>query len=56
MRTSVEMEIGCTFLGHSKVLSDPWEYDEKQASNSMEIQFFQVEKVRHSVKHDFIES
>lgn len=29
MRTSVEMEVSCPFLGHSKVLSDPWEYDEK---------------------------
>lgn len=56
MRTSVEMEVRCTFLGHSKVLSDPWEYDEKQASNSMDYMFFQVEKMRHSLKHDFIES
>lgn len=40
MRTSVEMEVRCTFLGHSKVLRDPWEYDEKQASSSMEIHVF----------------
>lgn len=35
MRTSVEMEVRCTFLEHSKVLRDPWEYDEKQASSTM---------------------
>lgn len=40
MRISVEMEARCTCLGHSKVLSYPWEYDEKQASSSMEMHIF----------------
>lgn len=40
MRTSVEMKVKCAFLGHSKVLNNPWEYDEKQASCSMEIHVF----------------
>lgn len=40
MRTSVEMEVRCTFLGHSKALSDAWEYDEKQSVKSVEIHAF----------------
>lgn len=40
MRTSVEQEVRCTFLGHTIMLSNLWEYDEKQASISMEIYTF----------------
>lgn len=40
MRTSVEQEVRCTFLGHTVMLSNLWEYAEKQARCSMEIYTF----------------
>lgn len=40
MRTSVEQGVRCTFLGLIIMLSNLWEYDEKQASSSMGIHTF----------------
>lgn len=40
MKMSVEQEVKCTFLGHAIMLSNLWEYDEKQARSSMEIHTF----------------
>lgn len=40
MKTSVEQEVRCTFLGCAVMLSNLWEYGEKQARGSMEIYTF----------------